>query len=323
METTRVFSGMRPTGRFHLGNYLGAVRNWVELQDKYPCIFCIVDFHALTTYPNASTFASDIVEMTADLIAVGIDPSRSILFVQSHVPQVAELHLILSMITPLSWVQRVPTFKEKVKSQPDNVNYGLLGYPILQAADVLLYKAELVPVGIDQLPHLELMREIVRRFHHTYGRHIFPEPKPELTDSPIILGIDGKNKMSKSLGNHIEVTAEPEEIRKRVMSMVTDPKRIYFSDPGHPEECNVCQLHKYFSPNWQELWDACRYSRIGCKEKKAILAENIIKATDEFRYRRKYIDNNTVSNALYEGKMRAQEIAEDTLHEVRKVVGLR
>ncbi len=224
----RVFSGARPTGRQHLGNYLGAIRNYVALQDEYECVYCVVDLHALTTLEDTDQLKEWTREMVLDWLAAGMRPEETIVFVQSHVPQVTELHTILSMVTPLGWLTRLPTFKEKVRQQPDNVNYGLVGYPVLMAADIALYKADTVPVGIDQAPHLEFTREIVRRFNHLFGP-VLVEPQAKHTDFPKVLGIDGVNKMSKSLNNHIEISASPEEIWQRVRMMVTDPARRYRS----------------------------------------------------------------------------------------------
>ncbi|GAG81899.1 unnamed protein product, partial [marine sediment metagenome] len=218
----RIFSGARPTGRQHLGNYLGALQNWVKLQEEYQCIYCIVDIHALTSLEDTGGLQKNIHEMTLDWLAAGLDPQKSILFVQSHVPEVMQLHTLLSMVTPLSWLLRVPTFKEKVKLQSHNVNYGLVGYPVLMTADIVLYKAEVVPVGEDQVPHLELAREIARRFNNLFG-NTFPEPEARLTSFPLILGLDGKEKMSKQLGNDIEIALSDEETIERVMTAVTDP----------------------------------------------------------------------------------------------------
>ncbi|MEA3254108.1 MAG: tryptophan--tRNA ligase, partial [Chloroflexota bacterium] len=208
---TRVFTGFRPTGKQHIGNYQGTVQNCLALQDEYDCVYCVVDVHALTTLENTKTLQQDIYDMVLDWLAAGIDPDKCIIFVQSHVPQVMELHTFLSMVTPLSWLLRVPTFKEKVKMQPHNVNYGLVGYPVLMTADIALYKGELVPVGEDQLPHLELAREIVRRFNSLFGP-VFPEPQAKLTEFPLIPGLDGQGKMGKSYNNQIEIAASPEEI---------------------------------------------------------------------------------------------------------------
>ena len=215
----RVFSGARPTGRQHLGNYLGAIQNYVKLQDEYDCVYCIVDIHALTTLENTGALQSNIHDMMLDWLAAGLDPKRSILFVQSHVPEVTELHTLLSMVTPLGWLLRVPTFKEKVKLQPHNVNYGLVGYPVLMTADIVLYKADTVPVGEDQVPHLEVAREIARRFNNLFG-NTFPEPEAKLTSFPLVLGLDGKEKMSKQLGNDIELALSEKGTIERVMEAV-------------------------------------------------------------------------------------------------------
>src|SRR5229473_2809183 len=232
-ETIRILSGMRPTGRFHLGNYLGAAKNWVQLQNDHQCYYFIADYHALTTEPDGHTVEAKIFDLAADLIAVGIDPKRSVLYQQSKVPEVAELSLLLSMVTPLSWVQRTPTFKQMAKQHPDNVNLGLFSYPVLQGADIVIVKGVGVPVGKDQLAHVELMREIARRFNRTYAP-VFPEPRALLTEAPLIRGTDGKQRMSKTIGNIVGVTDDPEVLRKQVLSMVTDIKRTYKTQPGHP-----------------------------------------------------------------------------------------
>src|ERR1700682_2691551 len=242
-DRMRILSGMRPTGRFHLGNYLGAAKNWVQLQNKYDCYYFVADYHALTTEPDGHTVESKIFDLTADLLAVGLDPKRSVIYQQSKVPEVAELTLLLSMVTPLSWVLRTPTFKEMAKKHPDNVNLGLLSYPVLQGADIVIVKGEGGPAGKAQLPPLELIREMVRKFNRTYAP-VFPEPRALLTKSPLIKGTDGKQRMSKTVGNVVGVTDEPEVIRKQVMSMVTDVKRPRKIDPGHPRSCNVCAFYK-------------------------------------------------------------------------------
>ncbi len=244
----RVFSGARPTGRQHLGNYLGAIRNYVALQDDYECVYCIVDLHALTTVEDTENLRQNTLEMALDWLAAGIRPEESIVFIQSHVPEVTELHTILSMVTPLGKLSELPTFKDKVRQQPDNVNYGLLGYPVLMTADIVLYKTDIVPVGIDQAPHLEFAREVVRSFNYRYHTNVLIEPQMKTTEVPKVLGIDGKEKMSKSLNNHIELAATPEETKRRVMEMVTDPARVTRSDPGNPDICNVFTMHKVFSP---------------------------------------------------------------------------
>ena len=316
----RVFSGARPTGRQHIGNYLGAIQNYVALQKEYQCIYCIVDIHALTTMEGTEELRGNTREMMLDWLAAGLDPERSILFVQSHVPEVMELHTLLSMVTPLGWLLRVPTFKEKARMQPENVNYGLVGYPVLQTADIVLYKADTVPVGEDQLPHLELAREIVRRFNNIYGP-TFPEPHAYLTQFPMVLGLDGVQKMSKSYNNDIGLSHTPEETRTRVMTMVTDPARRYRNDPGHPEICNVWKLHRFFKPEWvEEEARRCRAAQIGCVEDKEILAESINKALEPFRQRRAELAAQPayVTEVLEEGARRAHAIAKETIREVKE-----
>jgi len=320
----RVFSGARPTGRQHLGNYLGAIQNYVSLQADYDCVYCIVDIHALTTMEDTSQIQSNIHEMMLDWLAAGLDPQRSILFIQSHVPEVMELHTLLSMVTPLGWLLRVPTFKEKVKLQPHNVNYGLVGYPVLMTADIVLYKAEVVPVGEDQLPHLELAREIARRFNNLFGE-TFPEPKAKLTSFPMVLGLDGKEKMSKQLGNDIEIALSPEETIERVMTAVTDPARKFRDDPGHPEICNIYTLHGHFNPEQVEgIAIQCRAAKIGCVECKTLLAEKINLALKPFRERRTEITARPqyVKEVLADGAKRASVIARKTIKEVKQKMGL-
>jgi tryptophanyl-tRNA synthetase len=322
----RVFSGARPTGRQHLGNYFGAIRNYVALQQDYECVYCVVDLHALTTLQDTAELKQNTYDMALDWLAAGMDPERSIIFVQSHVPQVTELHTILSMVTPMGWLARLPTFKEKVRQQPDNVNYGLLGYPVLMAADITLYKADTVPVGDDQLPHLEFTREIVRRFNHQFGETLI-EPQAKLSQTPRILGLDGVNKMSKSLDNHIELAATPEEIRQRVMSMVTDPARQYKTDPGHPEICNVFALHQIISADSEALAQIesdCRKAKIGCVAHKKQFAEDLTRYLAPFRERRAELasDPDLVWRILTEGADRARVIAQQTIDEVKGQVGL-
>ncbi len=315
----RVFSGFRPTGKQHIGNYLGTIQNCISLQDEYDCIYCVVDIHALTTLESTERLQEDIYEMALDWLAAGIDPQKSILFVQSHVPQVEELHTLFSMLTPLSWLLRVPTFKEKVKMQPHNVNYGLVGYPVLMTADIALYKGEVVPVGEDQLPHLELAREIVRRFNSLYG-NVFPEPQAKLTSFPLVLGLDGVQKMSKSYDNYIEIAASPEEIRERVMTAFTDPLRRYRSDPGHPEACNIFALHKFFTPaRVVEIASDCRKAGIGCVDCKSILAGSISLEFQPFREKRAILASkpNHVTEILAEGANKAEAIAKETIREVK------
>ncbi len=312
---------MRPTGRFHLGNYLGAAKNWVELQNQYECFYFVADYHALTTEPDGHTVESKIFDLTADLLAVGLDPDRSVIYQQSKVPEVAELSLLLSMVTPLSWVLRTPTFKEMAKKHPDNVNLGLLSYPVLQGADIVIVKGAGVPVGKDQLPHLELIREVVRRFNRTYAP-IFPEPRALLTEAPLIKGTDGKQRMSKTVGNIVGVTDDPEVIRKQVLSMVTDIKRVYKTQPGHPRTCNVCALYKFFFDDWQHYWDLCRKAEIGCHDKKKLLADRIVETFKPFREVRAELSPEQVAGILERGSEKAREVAQHTMTEVRQAVGL-
>src|SRR5260370_11075106 len=320
-ERIRILSGMRPTGRFHLGNYLGAAKNWVELQRQYECFYCVADYHARTTEPDGHKAEDKVFDLTADLIAVGIDPKRSVLYLQSKVPEVAELTLLLSMVTPLSWVQRVPTFKEMAKQHPDNVNLGLFSYPVLQGADILIVKGGGVPVGKDQLAHLELVREVARRFNRTYT-HVFPEPRALLTETPLVKGTDGKQRMSKSVGNIVGVTDDPEVIRKQVHSMVTDTKRVYRSQPGHPRQCNVCAFYKFFFDDWEHYWELCRKAQIGCNDKKKLLAERLIEAFRPFREARSEFSPRQLNAILEEGSENARHLAIKTKVEVRHSAGL-
>jgi tryptophanyl-tRNA synthetase len=321
----RVFSGARPTGRQHLGNYLGAIKNYVALQDDYRCVYCIVDIHALTTIQTTNELSLNTQEMALDWLAAGMDPDRSIIFVQSHVQEVMELHTILSMVTPLGKLTALPTFKEKVRDNPDNVNYGLVGYPVLMSADILLYKADTVPVGTDQIPHLEFAREVVRSFNHRYETDILIEPHAKVTQIPKVLGLDGERKMSKSLNNHIELAASPEETEKRVMQMVTDPQRIRRSDPGDPDVCNVFTLHKIISPPEEisQINQDCRKAEIGCVDCKRKLAANLNKHLEPFRSKRAEFekDPDYVKDVLLQGAKRARVIASETMMEVREAIG--
>ncbi|MHB1133387.1 MAG: tryptophan--tRNA ligase [Chloroflexota bacterium] len=320
----RVFSGARPTGRQHIGNYLGAIQNYVQLQEEYDCVYCVVDIHALTTLESTAELSNNTREMLLDWLAAGMDPERSIIFVQSHVPEHTELHTLLSMITPLTWLTRLPTFKEKVRQHPENVNYGLVGYPVLMAADIILYKAAAVPVGEDQLPHLELTREIVRRFNTLFGP-VFPEPEAKLTTFRRVMGLDGVNKMSKSLNNHIELAATAEETRKRVMTMVTDTSRVYKRDPGHPEICNVYALHGFYSAErTEQIAQDCRGAVLGCVDCKRLLAQNMSDALAPFRARRDELaaQPGLIDDVLAAGAQRARAIAQTTMAEVREHIGL-
>ncbi|HSM25480.1 MAG TPA: tryptophan--tRNA ligase [Anaerolineaceae bacterium] len=322
----RVFSGARPTGRQHLGNYLGAMKNYIALQEDYECVYCVVDIHALTTMETTLNLRINTIDMVLDWLAAGMDPQKSIIFVQSHVPQVMELHTILSMVTPLGKLTDLPTFKDKVREQPQNINYGLVGYPVLMAADIVLYKADTVPVGVDQAPHIEFTREIVRSFNYRYNTDVLVEPQMKVTEFPKVIGIDGQQKMSKSLDNHIEMANTPEETQKRVMMMVTDPQRQRRSDPGNPDVCNVFSLHKIFSSREEvEMINReCRSAGIGCVECKKILAKNLNHHLEPFRERRAEFEKDTdaIIDMLNDGAKRAMLIAENTMEEVRSAIGL-
>jgi len=320
----RIFSGIQPSGIVHLGNDLGAIRNYVRLQSEYEAIYCIVDYHALTSTHDADLLRTRTREMAASLLALGLDPDRCTLFVQSHRPEHTELAWLLATVTPVSWLERTPTYKEKKRDQPGDVNHGLLTYPVLQAADIVIYKASLVPVGKDQAAHLELSREIVRAFNARYG-DTFPEPQAVYTEAPIVLGTDGVRKMSKSLGNTIDILAPPEVIRKQVMSMVTDTRRILRSDPGRPEVCNVCQLQPAFGDDYEALWDGERTARTGCVDMKRVLADRIIEryAAARERYAELMAEPGRVDAILAAGAEHVRPLAEATMAEVREKMGLR
>lgn len=323
----RVFSGARPTGRQHLGNYLGAIKNYVALQDQYEeTIYCIVDVHALTTVETTRDIRQSTYEMALDWLAAGLRPEDSMIFVQSHIPQVLELHTFLSMVTPLGKLTDLPTFKEKVRHQPHNINYGLVGYPVLMAADIALYKAVAVPVGVDQAPHIEFTREVVRSFNYRYETDVLVEPQMVATEVPKVLGIDGQNKMSKSLNNHIELASTPEETRAQVMQMVTDPQRARRTDPGNPDVCNVFTMHKIFSSAEEVAMInvECRQAGIGCVDCKKIFAKNLNEHLQPFRDRRAELaqDPDKVWNVLAEGAVKARTIAEQTIAEVKEAIGL-
>ena len=322
----RVFSGARPTGRQHLGNYLGAIQNYVAMQSDYDCIYCIVDIHALTTVETTENLKLNTMEMALDWLAAGIRPEESILFIQSHVPQVMELHTLLSMVTPLGKLTDLPTFKEKVRQQPDNVNYGLVGYPVLMTADIVLYKADVVPVGIDQAPHIEFAREIVRSFNYRYNTKVLIEPQVKHTEVLKVLGIDGKEKMGKSLNNHIELASTPKETEQRVMQMVTDPARIKRTDPGNPDICNVFSMHKIFSSSDEVAMinRDCRTAALGCVDCKKLLAKNLNAHLDPFRAKRAELEKQPgyVKDVLDDGAKRASVIAQKTMAEVREAVKL-
>jgi tryptophanyl-tRNA synthetase len=313
----------------HLGNDLGAIRNYVALQNRgvaegFETIYCIVDYHALTSSHDPEILRRRTLEMAASLIALGLDPDKCTLFVQSHRPEVTELCWLFNTVTPVGWLLRTPTYKEKRTNQPDDINHGLLTYPVLQAADIVLWKASLVPVGKDQAAHLELSREIVRAFNARYGE-TFPEPKAVYTEAPVVLGTDGVKKMSKSLGNTIEILGEPDLIRKQVMSMVTDTQRIMRSDPGRPQVCNVCQMHRHFGSDYEEIWEGERTARTGCVDTKKLLAERIIAHYAQARetYKELMADPTRLRRTLDEGAERIRPIAQATMDEVRERMGLR
>jgi tryptophanyl-tRNA synthetase len=319
---------MRPTGALHLGNYMGALANWVGLQDEYDCYFAIVDWHSLTTdYADPSPIRANLLEVGADWLAAGLDPARSVLFVQSLVPEHAELHLLLSMIVPVPWLERVPSYKDQQQqlAERDLTTYGFLGYPLLQSADIMVYKADAVPVGEDQAPHIELTREVVRRFNNFYGP-VFPEPKTLLTQTPRIPGTDGR-KMSKSYGNAIYLKDPPELVREKLKPMVTDPARKRRSDPGDPEICPVFDLHRAFSPASSQEWAAqgCRSAGIGCLDCKGRLADHLLEHLAAIHARRPEFANrpDTVWDILKEGSRHARETAAATLDQVRAAMGIR
>ena len=320
----RIFSGIQPSGIVHLGNDLGAIRNYVALQARFEAIYCIVDYHALTTTHDAEALRRRTREMAASLLALGLDPERCTLFVQSHRPEHTELAWLLATVTPVSWLERTPSYKEKQAQQPDDVNHGLLTYPVLQAADIVIYKADRVPVGKDQAAHLELSREIVRSFNRRYGE-TFPEPLAVFTDAPVVLGTDGVRKMAKSVGNTIEVLAEPDVIRRQVLSMVTDTERIKRTDPGRPEVCNVCQLQRSFGDDYEELWEGERTARTGCVDMTRLLADRIV--THYAGARERYVELMAhpaeVDGILEAGADRLRPRAQATMDEVRERMGLR
>jgi tryptophanyl-tRNA synthetase len=322
----RCFSGARPTGRQHLGNYLGAIKNYIALQDEYDCVYCIVDIHALTTLDSTENLRQNTYEMALDWLALGIRPVETILFIQSQVPEVTELHTYLSMVTPLGKLTDLPTFKEQARQHPHNINYGLVGYPVLMTADIVLYKADVVPVGVDQAPHLEFARETVRSFNFRYNTDVLAEPQMRATEIPKVLGIDGQQKMSKSLNNHIELAATPEETTQRVMQMVTDPARIKRSDPGNPDICNVFSMHKVFSsPEETAMVNVeCRRAGIGCVQCKQLFAKNLNAHLAPYRALRLDLGKNPdyVWDVLRDGQKRASAIARQTMQQVREAIGL-
>ncbi|MBN1383491.1 MAG: tryptophan--tRNA ligase [Elusimicrobia bacterium] len=321
----RVLSGMRPSGKLHLGHLHGALLNWAELQKNFDCFYFVADWHAMTTeYANTGNIKQDSFDMVVDWLSVGLDPKKSTIFVQSELPEHAELHLLLSMITPLSWLERCPTYKEQLREikTRDIHTYGFLGYPVLQAADILIYKANKVPVGEDQLPHLELTREIARRFNSFYGK-ILTEPKAILTKSSKTPGSDGR-KMSKSYNNCIYLSDTPEDISKKISSYITDPARIHPTDKGHPDICPIFALHKIYSENVKEIEDLCKKGEIGCVKCKKMLAEKIIKSLEPVHKKQKELKKNpaVINDILKNGREKAGKFAAQTISEVKKAVKL-
>src|SRR5713226_7357919 len=326
----RVLSGMRSTGKLHLGNYVGALENWVRMQDEYECFFFIADWHALTTdYADTSRLKENSVEVLLDWLAAGLDPAKCVMFIQSHVPAHAELHLLLSMITPLGWLERVPTYKEQKENikEKDLGTYGFLGYPVLQSADILIYKADVVPVGEDQVAHVELTREIARRFNSFYGQrqNVFPEPKSLLTPAPKLPGTDGR-KMSKSYGNTILLTDPEQVVRQKLKTMVADPARVRRSDPGNPDVCPVGDLHKILSDaaTMEKVNIGCRSAGIGCIECKSWMADALVQLLSPMQERRKKFEENPrlAWDILESGTARARTVAAETMKDVRDAMGM-
>src|ERR1700734_4160721 len=326
----RVLSGMRPTGKLPLGNYVGALQNWVGMQNQYECFFCVVDWHALTTdYADTSRVKENSLEAAYDFLAAGLDPEKSVIFLQSHVPAHAELHLLLSMITPLGWLERVPTYKEQRENIKDKDlgTYGFLGYPVLQAADILIYKADVVPVGEDQVAHVELTREIARRFNGFYGKtgDVFPEPQSLLTRAPKLPGTDGR-KMSKSYGNTVLLTDPEPLVRQKLKTMVTYPARVRRSDPGNPDVCPVGDLHKIFSDaaTMEKGNVGCRTAGIGCIECKGWAADALVQLLSPMQERRKKFEENPrlAWDILEAGAERARKAADETMGQVRDAMGM-
>jgi len=323
----RIVSGMRPTGNLHLGNYEGALKNWIRLQDsgEYDCFYFIADLHALTSdYADTSAIKPNTIDMVCDWLAAGLDPERSTIFVQSMIPEHSELHVMLSAVTPLGWLERVPTYKEQRENitEKDIGNYAFLGYPVLQAADIIMYKADYVPVGKDQASHVELTREIVRRFNNFFG-DVFPEPKELHTEVPVLPGTDGR-KMSKSYGNAIYLVDSPDVVREKARMMITDRTRIKRTDPGHPESCDVCQMHRFFlsSSDAERLDDDCRNARIGCVDRKRALADSILERYGAIAERSRKLreEPDHVISIIKEGSRRARAEAQKTMAEVRRAI---
>lgn len=322
----KLLSGMRPTGELHLGHLVGALTNWIKLQEKFECFYMIADWHALMSeYENPKALEKNSIEMLADWISCGIDPDKSTIFVQSHIKEHLDLNMVLSCITPLPLLERNPTYKEQLRELKGRnvMTYGFLGYPVLQAADILIYKASAVPVGIDQAAHLELTREIVRKFNNLYGE-VFPEPETMLTEMPKLLGTDNR-KMSKSFGNSIALSEKPDGIKKKIMSMITDPEKIRMGDPGHPEVCGVCSYYKVFAPGkLKDVKNECVPGKRGCIKCKQELSEIIIEKLKPIREKREklLLDKDTLLQIIRKGNERARSVASETMKDVRKRTGV-
>jgi len=323
----RVLSGMQASGKLHLGNLVGALSNWVKLQDQYDCFYFVADWHALTTgYEDPSSIKESTKDILINFLAAGLDPEKCTIFLQSRVLEHAELHLLLSMITPIGWLERVPTYKEKQEELRDRdlSTYGFLGYPLLQTADIIIYRAKYVPVGIDQVPHLEISREIARRFNYLY-KEIFPEPEALLTEFPKLVGVDGR-KMSKSYDNAIFLSDSPEDVERKIMTMVTDPARVRRTDPGNPERSPVYQLHKIFSSieEVEEVGVGCATAGIGCIDCKKILLKNIFRVLEPIWKKRNELINNPdiLSDIVKSGSEKAKKTVRETMQLVREAMGL-
>lgn len=324
-DKKRILSGMRPTGPLHLGNYLGALANWVEMQDTYDCFYFVADWHALTSdYEDPSAISTYVQQILMDWLSAGLSPEKCTIFVQSKVPEHAELYLILSMITPVPWLERNPTYKDQIvqMQNKDLSTFGFLGYPVLQAADIIMYKAQGVPVGVDQVPHVEITREIARRFNFLYGP-VFPEPDVILTQTPKILGID-RRKMSKSYNNAIYLSDDPDQIRAKVAQMITDPQRARRSDPGDPDVCNVFEFHRLYTDQStvDQINAQCRAAEIGCVECKKIMMENLITAMEPMHEKRRYYEAqpDLITEIIEESSRKARRVAQQTMEEVRAAI---
>jgi tryptophanyl-tRNA synthetase len=326
MTKERVLSGMRSSGKPHLGNLLGALKNWVHMQETYECFYFIADWHALTTgYADTTQLRESVQDIAIDYLSAGLDPKKSVLFIQSLVPEHAELHLLLSMITPLAWLERVPTFKEQQQEIKDRdlATYGFLGYPLLQTADIIMYKAHWVPVGLDQVAHIELSREVVRRFHSLYNREIFPEPQPKLTEVPKLPGLDGR-KMSKSYDNTIYLSDSPATLTQKVKTMMTDPARQRRRDPGNPDICPVFDFHRIYSTEVerQEVAQGCRTAGIGCIDCKGVLIRNMLTDLQPLHEKRAYYTAHPqeAMDVFVVGSAQARTVAKETMAEVREAM---